>query len=316
MKKLSDTEIKRRLVSLTNLERLHANDQLTKAKLRAENKQLKAENQALKDRVATLEIQIAELQAMVFGKKKKPPTGHYAPDLPKPVPKPRNKNSFRRPLPPASAITAEEVIPLPETCTCGGMFKNVTIYERFEEDIPLPGLTKDYQAHPVTKYVIERGVCSQCDKATASRDLGGQAVSLGPNIRLLICHLVTFTGLSYAQVTHLCNSLYGIAVSDGEIANILATRHKDWTAAYEKLKADTRASPVKHFDETPWKIVEADNMGYAWVMSAAGSPNTVFHLATSRGGRHAGDLHGNSSGIYVTDDYGPYRNLSGQQQLC
>jgi len=316
MKKLSDAEIKLRLVRLTNLERLHAKDQLTKAKLRADNKRLKATVARQQQAIETLQIQIAELQTMVFGKKRKPPTGRHTPDPPKPEPTPRSKDSYRRPVPPADAIINEETVPLPKTCACGGAFKSVTTHERYREDIPLPELTENYQSRLVTKYVIERGVCGDCGKTAAARDLGGQKVTLGPNIRLLICHLVTVVGLSYAQVTHLCNSLYGIAVSDGEIANVLAAQHKDWTAAYEKLKADTRASPVKHFDETPWKVVEADNMGYAWVMSAAGSPNTVFHLATSRGAPHAKRLHGNSSGIHITDDYGLYRNLSGQQQLC
>lgn len=304
------------MLELRNLRQLHAKDQVTKAKLRAEIRQLKQDNRELKETVETLKIQIAELQVMVFGKKRKPPTGHYIPDMPKPEPKSRTEDSYRRPVPPASAITNEEPVFLPETCTCGGQFKEIVVHERYEEDIPLPELTKDYQAHLVTKYIIERGICVSCGKATSGRDLGGQAVSLGPNIRLLICHLVGVVGLSYAQVIQLCLSLYGIHVTDGEIANVLTKKHADWQPTYQKLKADVRASPVKHYDETPWKIREADNTGYAWVMSAAGSPNTVFYLATSRGARHARKLHDNSSGIHITDDYGPYRNLSGQQQLC
>jgi transposase len=319
MHKLSEVEISQRLTRLRNLELLHAKDQQTKTALRRENKQLKADNRALQEAVATLKIQVAELQTMVFGKKRQSPTGHHGPDLPRPEPKARDKSSYRRPVPPAHAITAEELVPLPTTCACGGKFQNVTVHERFEEDIPLPELTVDYQAHLVTKYVIERGVCGQCGQATSGgqRDLGGQAVSLGPNIRLLICHLVTVVGLSYAQVAQLCNSLYGIAISDGEIANALHAKHQAWLPAYQQLKANVRASPVRHYDETPWKIVESDNSGYAWVMSAADSPNTVFRLATSRGARQAQALHGDSSGgIHVTDDYGVYRNLSGQQQLC
>jgi len=110
--------------------------------------------------------------------------------------------------------------------------------------------------------------------------------------------------------------LYQLQLTDGEIASVLNKQHKHWLPAYAQLKADVRASPVKHYDETPWKIVESDNSGYAWVMSADGGPTTVFHLATSRGASHARKLHDNSSGIYITDDYVAYRNLSGQQQLC
>ena len=320
MNKLTDEQIRLRLQEGRNYKRLYfelkARHDKVVGKLKQENKELRnLLGQALEQN-KTQAIQIAELQTMVFGKKHKPPTGRYEPDLPKPEVIPRNKNSYRRPTPPAHAVTAEEPVPLPEACKCGGRLAKVTIHERYEEDIPLPDLTEDYQAHLVTRYIIKRGVCSSCGKATSGKDLGGQMTTLGSNIRLLICHLVTIVGLSYAQIIHLVGSLYELHLTDGEIASVLNKQHQNWLPSYEQLEADTRASPVKHYDETPWKIVESDNSGYAWVMAAADSPNTVFHLATSRGVPHAKKLHGNSSGIHISDDYVAYRNLSGQQQLC
>ncbi len=315
-RKLLDSVIAERMVELRNLRRLHTAARERERIKDARIKELEAIVAKQQATIEKLQIQIAELQAMVFGRKKKPPTGHYTPDLPKPEPKPRTKDSFRRPLPPAHAVTAEEPVPLPETCRCGGNWAKVTEHTRYEEDIPLPEITPDYQAHLVTKYVIERGVCGKCGKVTSGKELGGQAVRLGSNIRLLICHLITVTGMSYSQVIQLISSLYGLHLTDGEIANCLAKQHQNWLAAYQKLKADTRASPIKHYDETPWKIRDADNSGYAWVMSASGSPSTIFYLATSRGAPHVKKLHGNSSGIHISDDYSLYRNLSGQQQLC
>lgn len=156
----------------------------------------------------------------------------------------------------------------------------------------------------------------RCGKAASGRDLGGQAVTLGPNVRLLIVHLVAVVGLSYAQVVELLAGLYQLHVSDGEIASVMAKQHQAWLPAYEQLKADVRASPIRHYDQTPWEIQAADNAGYAWVMSAANSPAAVFCLATSRGGRHAQELHGDGRAIFVTDGYGAYRNLPGRQQLC
>ncbi len=314
--RLTDQEIKLRMVELHNLRRLHQRDRQQIAQLKDENIALRALVAEQQQIIETLRVRVGELETMVFGKKRKPPTGHYQPELPKPEALPRNKDSYRRPIPPASTITNEEPAMLPDACQCGGKFKEITVHERYVEDIPLPDLTENYQAHLVTKYVIERGVCDSCGKVTAGKDLGGQATALGPNIRLLICHLATVVGLSYAQVIQLVGGLYQLRLTDGEIAGVLAKQHKRWLPVYAKLKADVRASPVKHYDETPWKIVEADNSGYAWIAAAEGSPTTVFHLATSRGAPHAKKLHGNSSGIHITDNYGPYRNLSGQQQLC
>lgn len=262
---------------------------------------------------------------MVFGKKPKPPTGHHVPDLPKPVPQPRAKTSYRRSLPPASAIASEVVVPLPGTCACGGSFdqNKITAHERYEEDIPLPELTKSYRAHLVTRYTVRRGVCLACGKATAGRELGGAEVSLGPNVRLLVTHLIASVGLSYAQVSALILSLYNLYVTDGEISAILHKQHQAWQPAYQQLKADIRAAPVVHSDETPWPIQSLQGAGCAWNICDAGSPKVCFALEQSRGVVYARRLFGQDTetpfaGIRITDDYGAYRNdnLPGRQQLC
>ena len=73
-------------------------------------------------------------------------------------------------------------------------------------------------------------------------------------------------------------------------------------AADKAAEAAIRAAPVRHYDETPWAIQGEQGAGYAWVMSAANSPNTLFHCATSRGAPHAKKLHGDdSSNLSFTD---------------
>ncbi len=316
MPKLSEAEIRHKLQTGRNYKRLYLELKVKYDELKAENKQLRATIAKQQQTIASLQIQIAELQTMVFGKKRRPPTGHHETFQPQPTSLPRTKASYRRPIPPLATITDEVPVPLSKTCACGGSFKNITSHDRYEEDVPLPELTKDYRAHLVTKYTVERGVCSACGKVTSGQDLGGQVVRLGSNARLLICHLVTVVGLSYAQVTNLLLGLYGLHVSDGDIATTLADKHQAWLPAYEQLQPDIRSSPVKHYDETPWAIQDQDGLGHAWVMSASGNPKTVFHLASSRGTRQARDLHGSAIGVRITDDYGVYRNLSGSQQLC
>jgi transposase len=155
--------------------------------------------------------------------------------------------------------------------------------------------------------------------------------------------MVSLLGLSYAQVSHLATVQYGLNLSDGEIANILSSQHLKWLSAYERIKAGIRAAPIKHYDETPWPITAIDNSGYAWVMSDANKPDTIYELATSRGAKHIQGLHNSSIGVnsknersrdsegtsessknnendknnvYITDDYVAYRNLTGKQQLC
>lgn len=321
MPKLTPAQISQKLQEGRNYKHLYTDlkvryDEVT-GQLKQENQELRQLlNQALEQN-KTQAIQIAELQSMVFGKKKKPPTGTVVPVLHAPVSVPRTKASYRRTIPPASAVTAEVAVTLPETCACGGNFGEVTIHERYREDIPLPELTKNYQAHLVTKYRVERGVCLACGKATSSRELGSAEVSLGPNVRLLVTHLIASVGMSYAQATNLLLSLYGLRVTDGELANMFQKQHQNWLPAYNQLKANIRAAPVRHYDETPWAIQDQGNAGYAWVMAAHDSPNTLFHCATSRGAPHAKRLHGmDSTAVHISDDYQAYRTLPGSQQLC
>ncbi len=323
MLKLTPAQVKQKLQEGRNYKRLYRELKVKYDEVKIENKQLRVLVAAQQAQLEKQAIQIAELQTMVFGKKKKPPMGGtpIAPELFGIPKKPRTSDSYRRPLPSATAITAEVTVPLAETCTCGGVFDktSITTHDRFVEDIPLPDLTQDYQPHLVTKFRIERGICLKCGKATAGNkaDLGGAQVALGSNVRLLVTHLIAGVGMSYAQVANLILSLYGLVVSDGEIANILRKQHQAWLPAYQQLAADIRAAPIRHYDETPWKIQAADNAGYAWVMSAANSPQTLFHCATSRGATHAKRLHGmDGSAVHISDDYQAYRTLPGLQQLC
>lgn len=328
--KLTDTVIAARMVELRNLRKLHAHDRKQIAELKAENKVLRQLLTQALEKIDTQAIQIAELQTMVFGKKKRPPAGGtpaVAPNLFALPKQPRDRESYRRPIPPASAVTSEVVVLLPATCVCGGHFDSdtVEIHDRYEEDIPLPELTPHYQPHVVTKYSIERGICLVCGKAAigGGKDLGGAQVCLGPNVRLLVCHLVSVVGLSYSQVANLILSLYGLTVTDGEIANMLRKQHITWTPAYTQLKADIRAAPVVHADETPWPIQDRQGHGYAWNMCDAASSKVCFTLEQSRGATYAQTLFGQGTdqpfaGIRITDDYAAYRSesLPGTQQLC
>jgi transposase len=316
-KRLTDEVIAARMVELRNLRMLHARNRRQITALKADNHELRELlNQALAQN-KTQAIQIAELQTMVFGKKRRPPTGTVVPVLDEPAKQPRTKASYRRPIPPTAAITTQLVVPLPDHCQCGGELQNITTHVRYQEDIPLPELTPDYRAKLVTKYVISRGVCTQCGKVTSSKYLGGQAVTLGSNVRLLMCHLISVVGMSYAQVTRLLLSLYGLAASDGEIANTLQKQHQAWLPAYGQLKADIRAAPAVHADETPWAIQQNNGYGYAWSLSDATSPKVYFSLENSRGAVHAKNLFGDQfTGVRISDDYGAYRALPGTQQLC
>lgn len=317
--KLSDAVVRQRLQELRNLKRLYQQAKLREAAKDVRIAELEVIVASQQARLDTQAIQIAELQTMVFGKNRRPPTGTggVPPKSTTQSKSPRTKDSYRRPAPPDSAVTGTELNLVSGLCQCGGKLTNITTHERYTQDIPLPELTDGYQPTLVTKYVVERGVCARCGRATSGRDLGGAMVALGPNVRLLVCHLVSTVGMSYSQVQQLFAGLYRLDISDGEIAGILSHQSQQWQPSYQQLAADVRGAPVVHADETPWPIQRLEGLGYAWVLCPAGSPQVYLSLESNRGAIHAQNLVGPSfSGVRISDDYAPYRTLPGSQQLC
>ena len=321
-KKLSEAEIEKRMVRLMNLERLYSQDQQTKAELRAENKQLKAYNTELKQYfsgiVEAQAARITELETMVFGRKKRPRSGggHKAPK------QPRDAASYRRNTPAEDEITSEEHHPIDACHHCGGPLTDKEEYTRYIEDIILAALNAQTQCKTVKKHTVERGYCIPCGKYSSAQDLRGQEATIGPDVRTLICYLITLRDNSYDQVINLLWDLYRFKITDGEITNILDAQRLALLPEYEKLKDNIRASPAVHMDESRWRI-QSESAGYAWSMSSTSSSDVVFKLADSRGMSNAEDLLGaNYQGVGITDRYPGYKHLfenedgSSRHQIC
>ena len=323
-KKLSDSEIKQRLIRLSNLEQLHAHDRAQITTLKAENKALKQQVVDLTARFEALfekqQVRIEELETMVFGRKKWPRSGGGQ----TPPKQPRDAASYRRETPPASAITSEEHYAIESCRHCGGLLTNKEEHTRYVEDIILAALSPDSttQFKTVEKHTIERGYCVSCGKYSSAKDLRGQVVSCGPAVRSLVCYLVTLRDHSYDQVVTILWDLYRFKLSDGEITAILDARRLQLLPEYENLKDSIRAGPAAHFDESRYRIQSEAGAGYVFSMSSAVNTDVAFTLADSRGKGHVEDLVGeNYQGIGVTDRYAAYKHLfenkdSSRHQIC
>jgi hypothetical protein len=316
MPKLSDEQIKHRLTEGRNYKRLYGELKVKFDEVKAENKQLKsmlAEQKAyFESIIETQNARITELETMVFGRKNRPRSGGG-----RQVPKtPRSAASYRRPKPADDEITSEEQYVIDACKHCGDPLTDKEMSNRYVEDIILAALDQTAQFKTVKRQVIERGYCVRCGKYSSARDLRGQAVSLGPNVRTLVCYLVTLRDHSYDQVVNLLWDLYRFKITDGEITNILDARRLELMPAYEKLKETIRAGPAVHMDESRWRI-QSEHAGYAWSMSSTTSPDVVFKLADSRGKGNAEELLGeNFQGIGITDRYPGYRHLFWLHQIC
>jgi hypothetical protein len=316
VRKLSEAEIEQRLIRLTNLERLHAQDQKTKAKLRAENKQLKQEIVDLKFILETQAAQIEELQTIVFGRK--PKSGLKDNVKMAVVKQVRSSDSYRRPLPPASTINAHEYHSIATCHRCGHELTDKAEAMRYEEDIELSALNPRIDNVKVTEHTIETGWCSRCGQYSSAKDLRGQVVTIGENVRSLIVYLIIQADLTYSQTVDVLWQLYRFKVTKGDICRILAERRKVYLPKYEQLKTSVRAGPA-HMDETSCPIQSEKGAGYAHVMVSAVSEDVIFRLADSRGKGNSQKLVGESyQGVGITDRYSAYKHLfvSGSHQIC
>lgn len=318
MPKLSDEQIKQKLIEGRNYKRLYYELKDKFDDLKAENKQLKQE---LRDQrhyfetiVETQAAQIAELQTMVFGRK---PKGGLKTTAKPVVPKQsRTSNSYRRPLPPAHAITDEKQHEIHDCHRCGHTLTDKDEATRYEEDIVLAALDRQIDHKRVTKHIIERGWCSRCGQYSSAKDLRGQVVTIGPAVRSLIVYLIVQSDQTYSQVVDLLWQLYRFKITSGEVAHILAQRRADYLPVYEQLKTSIRAGPA-HLDETSWGIQSEQGSGYAHVMVSAVTDDVVFILGDSRGKGNSQKLVGNNyQGVGITDRYGSYKDLFVLHQIC
>lgn len=203
MQKLSEQQIKQQLIEGRNYQRLYFELKVKYDEHKTENKQLRQEliDQRLyfESIIETQAAQISELQTMVFGRKKRPRSGggHKAPN------QPRDAASYRRPKPKDDEVTSEEHHTIDACHHCGGPLTDKETYTRYTEDVILTALSVVAQFKTVEKHTIERGYCVSCGKYSSAADLRGQEVSLGLNVRTLICYLVTLRDHSYGQVINL-----------------------------------------------------------------------------------------------------------------
>lgn len=316
MPKLSNEQIQHRLTEGRNYKRLYHELKERFDEVAQEHKQcpqLIAELATKYD--AIIEIQaarITELETMVFGRK---PSGG-APVQAKSVRKPRNPESYRRPLPPASTITAEEHHGITDCHRCGHELTDKDEAVRYEEDIVLAALTPDVPHKTVTKHIVERGWCSRCGQFSSARDLRGQVVTIGPVVRSLIVYLIVQADQTYAQTRDLLWQLYRFPIASSEITRILDKRREAHLPHYEELKDNIRAGP-SHMDETSCPIQSEQGAGYAHVMASAVNEDAVFKLADSRGKGNSKDLVGdNYQSVGITDRYSAYKHLFALHQIC
>ncbi|MGN6675825.1 MAG: IS66 family transposase [Thermomicrobiales bacterium] len=266
----------------------------------------------LQEQVAQLEQKVAELEAL----KTPPPPWARAnrPRRDKLAEQERKKrapehNHGRRTMTPTRIVPhAYERCPDCDYHLCGASIA------RRREVIDLP-----VAAVEVTEHQVIKRYCPVCQAWKMPRlDLAGEVVGhgrIGVRLMSLIGVLRMVHRLPLALVQDLLAQVYGLALSEGGICQVLERLRAALGPTCATIVAQSRASPSRHLDETGWR--ENGQNGYLWVEATdEPRPTRVFTYHPSRAGAVADALVGAYDGVLVTDGYAAYDHLPCAKQRC
>src|SRR5215472_17192907 len=144
----------------------------------------------------------------------------------------------------------------------------------------------------VTRLHRHRGVCPNCRRGFSAAPPAGMSPGspFGSDLTALILHLHVTQAIGFERLARLLDEVFGIRISEGAIAKMLARAGAPLTAAAETTAAAVRSSKVVASDETSARV-EGKNW-WQWVLL---SSTAVYHLiADSRGATVLTDFIGDT----------------------
>ena len=164
-----------------------------------------------------------------------------------------------------------------ERCRCGAVL-----------DASGQDLAKEYDhidippIRPVTTRIeLFRATCPCCKArvtASAPADMP-EGTPFGPGIASIVGYLHGCQMIGYKRLTEVCQGLFGLTISQGAIANMLARVGEAMAAPAERIAAEVRQSEVIASDETSARV-----KGKTWWQWTFGCATAVtFVMASTRG---------------------------------
>src|SRR5467141_2393412 len=167
----------------------------------------------------------------------------------------------------------------------------------------------------ITRMHRHRGVCPSCRRGFSAPPPAGipPGSPFGPGLVALILHRHFPQAIGFQRPARLLDEVFGVRISEGAIANMLARAGTPLTAAAETTAAAVRNSKVVASDETSARV-EGKNW-WQWVLL---SSTAVHHLiADSRGAAVLTDFLGETKpDVWVADRYAAQAGHGNQRQLC
>lgn len=172
---------------------------------------------------------------------------------------------------------------------------------------PLPVEVVEHQAHSRR--------CARCGQQTpATVPAAVRAHSVGPRLTATLAYFSGCQGISKRGVEEIVETVFGIPISLGTVANLEAEVSAALAAAHDEALQAVRQAKVKFADETSWKLWGK----LCWLWAAATSNVCVFVIHAQRGALGLAALLGEEiDGILHSDRWHVYLQVPAERrQLC
>jgi transposase len=285
----------------------------------AQNEQLIARNERLEGEQRVLLARVADLERRLglnSSNSSKPPSSD---GLQKPPPRTcsqrerSNRTSGGQPNHPGKTLSMvakpdHTVDHFPTSCdACGdplpqGAAGSYIARQVFELPDPSPLVVTEHRAH--------RCQCAACGKVTTGSfpQAVSAPVQYGERIAAYVVYLATFQFVPEDRLATLMHDLFGVILSRatiGQMSRRAGQRLLGFAGAVHQL---ILAAPVKHLDETGFRIVKR----LRWLHIAATAALTFYRIGSSRG-----DMLTGVSGVVVHDHWKSYDTIPEvQHALC
>lgn len=191
---------------------------------------------------------------------------------------------------------------------CNAPLKQTASFDkRIVEDIPM---VKTF----VTRYHIQRQWCAVCHKemrAIPKDTIPGSRFGINTLVLILLLKYRLRTPL--AKIAEILQTQYGLLITSQGIQELLHTAKTKFTKQYKDILTEVRNAPMKHADETGWRINGVNS--WCWLFA---TPTAAFYTIEETRGKSVPErIFGHDpTGVLVRDDCPSYAALPMPQQSC